>query len=139
MRLVLDNSVSMRWLFEDGSSSDLKYSDSVLDALADDGAIVPVVWALEVINVLVRAERGGQLSTERSDAFLSMLKGLPIETDPESQKSAFADGLAIARRHKLSAYDASYLELAARRKVRLATLDAGLRKAARKAGVEIFT
>lgn len=138
MRFVLDNSVSMRWLFEDGSSSDLKYSDMVLNALADGGAIVPAVWTLEVTNVIVRAERVGVLSAEKSDTFLKMLSGLPIDTETVTQKSSVNDILEIARRYKLSAYDASYLELSIRRKIPLATLDTDLRKASRKAGAKIL-
>ena len=139
MRFVLDNSVSMRWLFEDGSPSDIKYADKVLDVLSDGGAIVPVVWALEVTNVLVRSERAGVVSTQKSDAFLKTLSALPIDTDLESPTRAFTEGLAIARRFKLSAYDASYLELSLRLDIPFATLDDGLRKAARKASVNLLT
>ena len=128
----------MRWLFEDGSSSDLKYTDKVLSALADGDAIVPAIWTLEVTSVIVRAERVGVLSAEKSDAFLKMLSGLPIdtETDPQSPVNGI---LEIARRYKLSAYDASYLDLSIRHNIPLATLNADLRKASRKAGAKIFS
>ncbi len=48
------------------------------------------------------------------------------------------DTLNLARRYKLSAYDAAYLELALRTGFPLATLDANLAKAASTAGVLIF-
>jgi predicted nucleic acid-binding protein len=48
------------------------------------------------------------------------------------------DSLHLARRHKLSAFDAAYLELALRTGLALATLDASLAKAAAAGGVAIF-
>ena len=44
----------------------------------------------------------------------------------------------LARRYRLSAYDASYLELALRQGIAIATLDDDLQKAAKKAGVKKF-
>jgi predicted nucleic acid-binding protein len=44
----------------------------------------------------------------------------------------------LARIYKLSSYDAAYLELAIREDLPLATLDRDLRKAAKKAEVEIY-
>lgn len=128
----------MRWLFEDGSPSDLAYADKVLAALKDLSAIVPVTWGLEVTNVLVRAEKKGQVSTGRSGKFIEMLDDMNIEVDKETFDRALSDTLQLARRYKLSAYDASYLELALRLRIPLATLDENLQKAAKKAGVKKF-
>lgn len=138
MNFVIDNSVVMRWFFGDGKPQDLSYARSVLDAMKSDNAIVPSVWGLEVANVISRAEAQGLVTEARSEAFLEMLVGLAIEVDGGSADHALSSTLNLARRYKLSSYDASYLELALRQGVALATLDADLRKAAKKSGVEIL-
>ena len=138
MSFVLDTSVTMRWFFGDGKPSELTYAAKVLDALKTDDAIVPVTWGLEVANVIARAEAKELVTEARSGAFLDMLDGVNIETDAATFTHALSDTLQLARRYKLSAYDASYLELALRRGIALATLDEDLQKAAKKAGVRKF-
>lgn len=128
----------MRWLFEDGSPSDIAYADTILNALKDSSVIVPVTWGLEVANVLLRAERRGQVPTRRSNEFIEMLDGLNIEVDAATFEHVLTDTLQLARSYKLSAYDASYLELARRSNIPIATLDIELQKAAKKAGVKRF-
>ena len=93
---------------------------------------------LEASNVIARAEAKGLLSEARSQAFLVLLQRLNIATDPATAAHALGDTLHLARRYKLSAYDAAYLELALRTGLPLATLDADLEKAAQAAGVEAF-
>jgi len=136
MHLVLDNSVVMRWLFGDGEQEAIEYSNRILDLLAqeENGAIVPCIWALEVGNVIVRAESKGLLQEARSAAFLGILQNMPIEIDSRSNQQALGDTLQVARRYQLSAYDASYLELALREGLALATNDDALRKALASAG-----
>lgn len=136
MSFVLDNSVTMRWLFADGSPSDLAYADKVLASMKKLTAIVPVTWALEVANVLARGEAKGLVTKARSGEFVDILAGLGIAADDATFDQALSDTLKLARAYKLSAYDASYLELAVRLAVPLATLDESLRKAAKKAGVK---
>ena len=138
MSFVLDNSVSSRWFFDDGSKSDIGYADKVLIALSQQTAVVPVTWGLEAGNVLARAEANGWMTKDRVDKSLTLIGGLKIEVDEETYARSLGDTLDLARRYKLSAYDASYLELAKRLALPLATLDEKLIKAARKAGVERF-
>ncbi len=138
MKFVLDNSVTMRWFFGDGKPSDLAYAAIVLDHLKMDHAVVPVTWSLEVANVIARAEAKKIVTEARSGTFLEMLAGLGIEQDSATSSHALADTLQLARRYKLSAYDASYLELALRRGLALATLDENLLKAAKNTGVKKF-
>lgn len=138
MSFVLDNSVTMRWFFEDGSPQDLAYADTILAAIKDQGAIVPVTWGLEVANVLSRAEAKSAVKAARTDAFLEMLEGLNIKPDAATFENSFTGTLRLARKYKLSSYDASYLELAIRLNIPLATLDEDLQKAAKKAGVKKF-
>ena len=139
MNFVLDNSVTMRWFFGDGKLQELAYATDVLDAMAEASALVPVTWGLEVANVLAIAEAKGLVTEARSGAFLEMLDGVDIEVDEETFSHALSDTLQLARRYRLSAYDASYLELALREGLSIATLDGDLRKAAKKAGVKRLT
>lgn len=138
MSLVLDNSVSMRWCFGDGKRSDLDYAAAVARELRANSATVPAIWGLEVANVLARAEIQGAITTGRRDSFLRLLSAMPIDTDTATARHALTDTLHLARLHRLSAYDASYLELALRERLPLATLDSALRKAAKRVGVELF-
>ena len=138
MNLVLDNSVTMRWFFGDGKPQELAYAGKVLDAMKNASAIVPVTWALEVANVIARAEAKGLVTGARSETFLAMLEGVDIEADAATFSHALSYTLQLARRYKLSAYDASYLELSLRLGLPLATLDEDLQKAAKKAGVKKF-
>lgn len=138
MSFVLDNSVTMRWFFGDGKSQELAYAGEVLDAMKQDIAIVPVTWGLEVANVIAKAEAKNWVTEARSEAFLEMLEGVDIEVDMATFAHALSDSLQLARRYKLSAYDASSLELALRLGIPLATLDEDLQKAIKKAGVKKF-
>ena len=137
MSFVLDNSVTMRWFLGDGKPQELAYAGKVLDAMKKANALVPATWGLEVANVIAKAEAKGLVTEARSGAFLEMLEGVDIEMDAATCQHA-PDTLQLARHYKLSAYDASYLELALRLGIPLATLDEDLQKAAKKAGVKKF-
>jgi predicted nucleic acid-binding protein len=136
MRFVLDNSVVMRWLFRDGRVEAVEYSDRVLALFAEEAslAVVPCIWALEVGNVIVRAESKGMLSEARCTEFVGILQDMAIEVDRRSYQQSLSDTLQLARRHGLSTYDASYLELSLREGLPLATNDDALRSALALAG-----
>jgi predicted nucleic acid-binding protein len=140
VKFVLDASVALSWLLGDAKAADRKLAQSVLDALKHPAAlaVVPVTWGLEVANVLARGEAKAVLTEAQSEAFLEMLAAAPIEADDATYSQSLADTLHLARRYRLSAYDASYLELALRAGLPLATLDEALAGAARKAGVRPF-
>jgi len=132
---VVDNSIVMSWCFKDESNPS---ADSVLDRLAESSALVPSHWPLEVVNVLLVAERSKRLSQTDGERFLSLLTQLPIIIEGECPATTMKDLFSLGRAHKLSSYDACYLELAIRKGLPLATLDRGLRKAARSANVPLF-
>jgi predicted nucleic acid-binding protein len=136
MRFVLDNSVTMRWLFGDGSEADLAYATRILQLLESEEteALVPCLWHLEVGNVIVRAEAKGLIPEARSAEFLGLLNDMAIVTDDETVVHARGGTLRLARRFGLSTYDAAYLELALRNGLPLATLDADLRTAVSRTG-----
>lgn len=133
--LVLDCSVSMSWCFEDETTP---YTEAVLDAVAEHGAVVPSLWPLEVANVVLVAERRGRLTRMKADQFICRLETLGVEVDDATSRRAWGSILSLARTYRLSSYDAAYLELAIREALPLATQDAGLRGVAIKCGVEIF-
>ncbi len=139
MRFILENSVVMRWLLNDGSRDRIAYSDSILALLAqgDTEAVVPNIWPLEVASVILKAESSRTVDEARSTAFVGLLDTLSISVDDSTATRALSDSLQLARRYRLSSYDASYLELALREGLPLATLDADLRKAMAKAGVPL--
>ena len=140
MTLVLDASVALCWFLKDGRPVDRDLAQRALDALKQPGtrALVPATWSLEVANVITRAEAKGLINEAQGEAFVEMLNGLDIDTDSSTASRALSETLQVARRHRLSSYDASYLELAMRAGLPLATLDRDLRKAADKAGVKAF-
>jgi predicted nucleic acid-binding protein len=127
----------MAWCFEDEVSL---YADQVLDQLKldDREAIVPVLWPLEVTNVLLVNERRGRLSAAQSRRFLELLTAMPVTVDEKSLHTHSLQLLALGREHGLSSYDASYLELAERRGLPLATADKKLLKAIGDRGIEVF-
>lgn len=138
MSFVLDNSVAMCWLLNDGRPADVTYALKVLDTLKTTLAVVPSLFALEAANVVAKAEAKGLVHEARTQAFVATLMRLNIATDKATAAHALGETLNLARRYKLSAYDAAYLELALREALPLATLDADLEKAAKKAGVRRF-
>ena len=133
--LVIDSSVSIAWCFPDEQDD---YSQSVLDALASERAIVPDLWHLEVANTLLVGERRKRSAQANTVTWLGFLASLPITVDEETKAQAFGNTLSLAREHTLSAYDAAYLELAMRRGLPLATLDDKLKTAAQTIGVPVY-
>jgi len=117
---VVDNSVVMSWCFKDETN---KYADAVLDQLSESTAIVPSLWPLEVVNVLVVAERRKRLKQVDSVRFITLLLKLPIVVQEQESGQTMKDLLALGRTNNLSSYDASYLDLAMRKDCPIATLD----------------
>ena len=135
MHFVIDCSTTMPWLLR---NDDTGYADRVLRSLEHGSAIAPELWFLEVTNVLLVFERRRRIRREESARFTSLLQELPIDPDEGLAFRAFSKIMDLARRYALSAYDATYLELAARENLPLATLDKALRAAAKKAGVDVW-
>jgi predicted nucleic acid-binding protein len=132
---VLDSSVTMVWGLEDESAP---YAEAILDDLPRLRAHVPSLWPLEVANVLLVGERRGRLTVAESANFLSVLATFPITVDDETTARAWGATVNLARDKNLSIYDASYLELAMRRGLPLASLDERLRAVAAGVGVLLF-
>ncbi len=134
-KYVLDNSVAMRWLLASQKKSDQTYADLVLQSMVESEAVVPHLWHLEAANVLLGAERRGDINVGEVERFIAQLENLPIQVDPLTAHQAFSRTISLSRAYKLSSYDAAYLELAIREGLPLATLDKDLKKAAKKTEV----
>jgi len=132
MSFVLDSSVAIAWQMPHEGSSALS---ALFDHFLDVGADVPVLWRLEVANILLIAERRGRIDAAFRKGSLADFAALPIRVDTETDNRAWRETLDLAERHGLTVYDACYLELAHRLNRPLATLDKELRTAAVAAGI----
>ena len=126
--LVVDASVTLAWALAELSRA--AEAEHVLELVVDHGAIVPTIWRLEVGNTVILGERRGRLSERQVMDIWDRLDRLPITADPETDAHAWGGSAALARRHGLTLYDATYLELAVRRRLPLATFDRALAAAA---------
>lgn len=135
MMLVIDASVAIAWASPDENDS---FADEAMRLAVEHGAAVPTLWPLEVANILVVNERRGRLTAGEAKEIMDDLKELALTVDPETTSRAMEEIAALAREHRLSVYDASYLELAQRLSLPLATLDRDLRKAAKAIGLPDF-
>jgi predicted nucleic acid-binding protein len=133
---VLDASVALSWAFKDETSP---YAEPVIETLKRRRAVVTPIWPMEINNALLSAIRRARIDEPVALRMLRALGRLPLEVDPEIAGETLGRSLLrIGLDHNLSAYDASYLELAIRRELPLATQDERLARAARAAGVNIL-
>lgn len=135
MSLVLDSSVALAWVYSEETGDAAR---RIFEQVRDRGAWVPSLWKLEVANVLEIGIRRGRKNAAFRQATLSDLALLPIQVDPETDRHAWGETMRLAERHRLTLYDAAYLELAQRRGLPLATLDQELRAGAIAEGARVL-
>jgi len=133
--VVIDSSIALTWCFADEATED---TDALFERVRDHGAVVPALWHLELGNVLLQAEKRGRITARDVATRLDLIAQLPIATDPETAVRAWREIIALARAERLTIYDATYLELAVRRKLPLLTKDSDLAQAARRQGVVVL-
>jgi predicted nucleic acid-binding protein len=133
--VVLDSSATLAWIYADETTDDL---NALFEQIANDGAVVPTLWRLEIANSLTVAIRRARIDAEFRRSALADLAFLDISTDQHTDDRAWNETLHLADRFRLSLYDAAYLELAQRRRLPLATLDRELRAAAQSTGTEVL-
>ena len=131
MTCVIDASLSISWFFADEQTP---LSMNLLLRVSGTGAVVPSLWRLEIANALQIAIKRKRMDATYRDAAIRKLLDLPIETDPETNDYAWTNTLQLADTYQLTVYDASYLELALRRGLPLATRDDQLAAAASRSG-----
>jgi predicted nucleic acid-binding protein len=135
MSFVLDTSIALAWCFEDEQTEPVM---NLLDRVTETGAFAPSLWPLEALNGLLVAERKKRIQAGLRHRYADFLRDLPIRVDTETADKAWTATVELAERHRLSLYDAAYLELALRRNLPLATLDKDLAKAAKALGTTVF-
>jgi predicted nucleic acid-binding protein len=128
---VIDASVTLSWVYTDEHNA---ASDALLARVADRGAAVPPLWRLEIASALQNGIKRKRIDAAYRDSAIQRLLSLPIETDPDTNDFAWTTTLQLADVHQITVYDASYLELALRRGMPLATRDDQLAAAAAGAG-----
>lgn len=133
--LVIDSSIVLTWCFEDEAT---EASDELLEHLQGEAAAVPNLWHVEIANVLALAERRRRITQADTAEFITLLESLTIVVDEETSARALTRVLDLARTERLTAYDATYLELAMRLGIPLATQDRALADAAVRVGVSMF-
>lgn len=132
--LVIDSSIALAWCLPDEDVSELQLVERVL---AEKGAVAAGHWPLEVANGLLFAVRRGRIDAGFRDLALRDMAALPVVLDDETAGQAWGETLRLAELHKLTIYDAAYLEVAIRRGLPLATIDKALAAAARADGVSL--
>lgn len=135
MSIVIDSSITLAWVYSDKTTEPAR---QVLDAVSSNGGWAPSLWRLEVANVLEMGVRHGRHDTAFRDASLNDLDLLPVNIDTETNRHAWGNTLRLAERHRLTLYEAAYLELAMRRGLPLASLDKELRAAAKAEAIVLL-
>lgn len=134
MRLVVDASVALAWSLPDEGSEE---ADRILSEVETYGAVAPSLFKIEIANVLAQATHQNRISSAARTTALEALSELGFVFDTEGLEKIWSDVIGMADQYQLSVYDALYLEVAARRGLKLATFDAKLRRAASAAGVPL--
>lgn len=135
MTIVIDSSIAVSWVLVDERTP---ANMAVLDRASSERAVAPMIWPLEVANSLSMALRRGRTTTAMRDRALADLQRMKVEIDEETLSHAWHATLKLADDYGLTVYDASYLELATRRRLPLATLDKALIAAASRVGVTVL-
>ena len=135
MSLVLDSSAALAWIYADEVTDSIR---RVFETVNESGAWVTALWRLEVGNILEMGIRKGRHDIAFRDSTFADLALLPIHLDLETDGHAWGATACLAERHRLTTYDAAYLELAQRRGLPLATLDRDLEVAAESEGVVVL-
>ena len=133
--LVLDASATIAMLYGEIAPGVV---EKLFVELRRSGTFVPQLWHLEVVNVLVIDVRKGRYAMPAIERYLSHLAAIEITVDSGTHERAWTSILELAVKHRLTSYDATYLELAVRKQAALATLDKALARAAEAEKVPLF-
>lgn len=133
MPFVLDSSAALA-----RAAPDETLPPEVRRRIETDTPVAPALWPFETVNGLEIMRRRGRLDSEALADALDALRLLPIEIEPPDFERNAGAVLPLARQYGLTVYDAAYLEIAKRRRLPIATLDDGLRRAAKKVRVKVL-
>ena len=135
MAFVLDCSVTLSWLLPDDRGA---ATDALVDELQRTTAVAPASWPYEVANALLVAQRRARISDDDLNRVRRALTALPIKVEAVANQHVLYAVSDFGRRLDVTSYDAAYVELAARRRLPLATLDTRLRKVCAALKVEVL-
>jgi len=136
--IVLDATMALAWHFKRTDAQEALIAQRALQAVGKDGALVPGLWYSEVANGLLIAEKHGVTTPGAVAAFQADVAQLGILLDSALPDATMTLVLSLGRLWKLTASDATYLELALRSGSMLATFDRHLATAVRNAGGRVF-
>jgi predicted nucleic acid-binding protein len=134
LNFVLDASATLAWVFAD-EAHDRAWP--IIESMQQFTAFAPAHYPLEVANGLLTALRRGRLTPDQAATAAVALAMMPIQIDPDTQEKILDSTWALAVRHRLTIYDAAYLELAMRHLLPLVTLDEALSRAAVTEGIAL--
>jgi predicted nucleic acid-binding protein len=133
---VIDSSVGFAWVHPDQATA---ATDQLLDEVANGATVVvPVLWFVEMANGLLVLQRRKKITAAERRTALRTLSDLTLVVDDEAGRAAFHKTSELAEKHGLTVYDATYLEVAVRRKLSLATRDGALKASAKQCGLSIL-
>jgi predicted nucleic acid-binding protein len=133
---IVDASVGFAWVYQGQATPE---TDHLLNEIAAGATvIVPGLWFLEMSNVLLMAQRRHRLTAAQRKAAMEKLSALQLTVNEEGSRNAFGKTSELAEKYGLTIYDATYLELALRRSLPLASRDEALRNAAKQCGLKAF-
>ena len=133
---VADSSIGIGWIHP---SQATELTKKLLEEAKNGIAVhVPALWQLEIANGLLVAVRRKLMTAPQRELGLALVSQLRVIIDDETNRLAFSTISELAVKHSLSVYDASYLELARRKSLPLATRDEALKTAAKKSGVKLL-
>lgn len=131
MTFVLDASTAVAWCFDEANPN----ADFALDLAKTIQPLAPAILWFELRNAALVGIRRGRVTADRTADLLARIERIQIDVAPLPRAAGAI--FALATRHRLSFYDATYLELALREKIPLATLDGALARAAATEGVAL--
>jgi predicted nucleic acid-binding protein len=131
---IVDASVGFAWVYEGQATPK---TDELLNQVAAGATVVvPALWFLEMANVLLVAQRRHRLTAIQRKSALKKLTSMQFTMDEDGMHHAFGITSELAEKHGLTIYDATYLELALRRSLPLASRDEALKTAARRCDIK---
>ena len=133
--IVLDASLMLAWLLSEPS---LKSRPQLQAILTQETLLVPAHWPAEIGNALLVNARRGRIANEDLGGMLVNLTTFGVSPQKPPETEDFGPLLRFAQAHRLTFYDAIYVQLALETESTLATLDEEMRTAAIRLGLTLL-
>jgi len=136
MPFVLHPTIALRWAF--GERGETPLAAEALSRLLDDHVVVPAVWPYDVARALGSYAARGIASPAHVLRALALLRELPIIVDTPDLAAIFGAEREFAHIFDLDPHSATYLFLALRLGIPIATLDGAMQRHARRAEILVL-